>query len=642
MAFFVMGDNRFKEILKQYWGHDSFRPLQEEIILSVTSGKDTLALMPTGGGKSITFQVPALAMDGICIVISPLIALMKDQVDRLKRNGIKAVVLHSGMTTEEIDIALDNCIYGDYKFLYVSPERISSRLFQIRVQMMNVCLIAVDEAHCISQWGYDFRPSYLKIAELRDILPENVPILALTASATPTVVDDIMSKLRFKEQNVLKTSFERKNISYIVRHVEDKLTYLVNTLSQFQGVGIIYTRSRKKCKEVAELLQSKNISADYYHAGLSQEIRDRKQDDWTKDRVRIMVCTNAFGMGIDKPDVRFVIHMEMPSSIEEYFQESGRAGRDGKRSYAVLLYTSTDRKKLENTITKKFPPISQIKDVYESLCNYLRLPLGDGLNQVFDFNFSDFLSKSRLPVIETTNSLSILQQEQYVEFTEEIYNTSRVMFIVNRDALYNFQMGNVQIDFLIKIMLRSYTGMFSEYTPINEADLAQKTGMSRDQIYDTLVNLSKRRIINYIPGKKTAMVVFCTERLDKEHLYISNENYKTVKDRYIERVNKMIDYAEIDTRCRSVMLLDYFGEVAKNCGTCDVCKSSIDISKDVLDEITNSLQTILSDKQISLHDLVPMIPFPSEDVIKVIRWLLDYNKITMDSQHNLSWKKTVE
>ncbi|MBP5589601.1 MAG: ATP-dependent DNA helicase RecQ, partial [Bacteroidales bacterium] len=296
-----MGDNRFKEILKQYWGHDSFHPLQEEIILSVTSGKDTLALMPTGGGKSITFQVPALAMDGICIVISPLIALMKDQVDRLKRNGIKAVVLHSGMTTEEIDIALDNCIYGDYKFLYVSPERISSRLFQIRVQMMNVCLIAVDEAHCISQWGYDFRPSYLKIAELRDILPENVPILALTASATPTVVDDIMSKLRFKEQNVLKTSFERKNISYIVHHVEDKLTYLVNTLSQFQGVGIIYTRSRKKCKEIAELLQSKNISADYYHAGLSQEIRDRKQDDWTKDRVRIMVCTNAFGIGIDKP-----------------------------------------------------------------------------------------------------------------------------------------------------------------------------------------------------------------------------------------------------------------------------------------------------------------------------------------------------
>ncbi len=432
----------YRQILTRYWGFSSFKPLQEEIIKSVAEGKDTLGLMPTGGGKSITFQVPALAREGICLVITPLIALMKDQVNRLNSLEIKSIAIHSGMSGEEIDNALENCIYGDYKFLYISPERISTRIFQAKVTRLNLSLVAIDEAHCISQWGYDFRPSYLKIASLRDHISEKIPFLALTASATPQVIEDIMKKLAFREKNVLRTSFDRKNISYLVRKVEDKGTYLIKTLQKAKGSGIVYVRSRKRCKEVAELLVANGIGSDFYHAGLPDELRDKKQAAWTTGETRVIVSTNAFGMGIDKSEVRFVIHWDIPDSIENYFQESGRAGRDNKPAFAVLLYSPADKSRLIDTIRKKFPPVEKIKDTYEALCNFLQVPLGSGKDNVFDFNMSDFVSKYRLPVIETYNSLQFLQREGYMEFTEEINNPSRVHFIVSRDDLYKFQVAN--------------------------------------------------------------------------------------------------------------------------------------------------------------------------------------------------------
>lgn len=419
----------YQQILTKYWGFTTFKPLQEDIIRSVAEGKDTLGLMPTGGGKSITFQVPALAQDGICLVITPLIALMKDQVNRLNELEIKSLAIHSGMTAEEIDNALENAVFGDYKFLYISPERISTRIFQAKVTRLNLSMVVIDEAHCISQWGYDFRPSYLKIASLRDFIDIKVPFLALTASATPHVIGDIMKKLAFRGKNVLKTSFDRKNISYLVRKVEEKGTYLLKTLQKIKGSGIVYVRSRKRCKEVAELLVANGISADFYHAGLTDELRDKKQASWMTEETRVIVATNAFGMGIDKSEVRFVIHWDIPDSIESYFQESGRGGRDGKPAYAVLLYTPADKARLTDTIRKKFPPVDKIKDIYEGLCNYLQVPLGSGKDNVFEFNMYDFVSKYRLPVIETYNSLQFLQREGYMEFTEEINNPSRVHFI---------------------------------------------------------------------------------------------------------------------------------------------------------------------------------------------------------------------
>ena len=521
-----------RKILTRYWGFASFRPLQEDIIRSVTEGRDTLALMPTGGGKSITFQVPALAMEGTCLVITPLIALMKEQVNRLNSLEIRSLMIHSAMTREEIDITIENCIYGDYKFLYVSPERISTPLFRNRVGRINLSLVAVDEAHCISQWGYDFRPSYLKIASLREIIDPEVPFLALTATATAQVVNDIMEKLEFREANVLRTSFARKNISYLVRRVEEKGTYLLKTLGKARGSGIVYVRSRKRSKEVAEMLVANNIKADFYHAGLPDELRDRKQASWSAGKTRVIVATNAFGMGIDKADVRFVIHWDTPDSIENYFQESGRAGRDGKPAWAVLLYSPSDRTRLDNSLRLKFPPVDRIKDVYEALCNYLMVPLGSGKNNVFDFNMSEFVSRFRLPVIETYNSLAFLQREGYVEFTEEINNPSRVHFIVGRDDLYKFQVANEAFDGFIKLLLRSYTGMFTEFVAINEDSLSKKAAITRDMVYNYLVKLASMHIIRYIPGKNTSLVIFTEERLERKALMISPENYLHVGDKY--------------------------------------------------------------------------------------------------------------
>lgn len=634
-----MNLEKYRLALTRYWGFSTFRPLQEEIISSIASGRDTLGLMPTGGGKSVTFQVPAVASEGLCLVITPLIALMKEQAARLNSMGIKTIAIHSGMSAEEIDISLENAIYGDYKLLYVSPERLSTRLFQAKAARLNLSLVAVDEAHCISQWGYDFRPSYLRIADLRDHIPENVPFLALTASATPRVIDDIVTKLRFREANVLKTSFERKNISYLVRNVEDKGAYLLKTVLGAPGTGIIYVRSRKRSREVAELLSSKGVSADYYHAGLPDELRDRKQAAWTTGETRIIVATNAFGMGIDKPDVRFVIHWDLPDSIENYFQESGRAGRDGKPAFAVLLFTASDRGKLSETAKKKFPPIERIKDIYEALCSYLTIPLGAGRGAVFDFSMQDFVSKYRLPVIETFNSLQFLQREGYVEFTEEINNPSRVHFIVGRDDLYKFQVANESFDSFIKLLLRSYSGMFSEFIPVSEETLARKSGASRDTVYQYLVKLSSLNIIRYIPGRKTALVIFTEERLERKALLISPETYLQVKEKYDERVERMLDYAESVTKCRSVMLLDYFGEEADRCGQCDVCRkrNELELSKYEFDIILDDIKEALSAGSPDAEELAAMLEHPREKTVRVIRWLLDHNKIKAGDDRKLSW-----
>lgn len=630
-----------RQVLTRHWGFTSFRPLQEEIIRSVMEGKDTLALMPTGGGKSITFQVPAIALEGLCLVITPLIALMKDQVNRLNSLEIKSMAIHSGMTPEEIDIALDNCIYGNYKFLYISPERIPTRIFHSRLPRLELNLVAVDEAHCISQWGYDFRPSYLRIASIRDVIPADVPFIALTASATKAVVEDIMEKLEFRDKNVLKTSFERKNIAYLVRKAEDKGTYLVKTILKVKGSGIVYVRSRKKSKEIAELLVSNGISADFYHAGLPAELRDKKQTSWTTGETRVIVATNAFGMGIDKAEVRFVVHWDIPDSIEEYFQESGRAGRDNKPAWAVLLYSQSDKKRLEDSLKRKFPPVEKIKDVYEALCNYLNVPVGSGKDNVFDFNMADFVSKYRLPVIETYNSLNLLQREGYAEFTEEINNPSRVHFIVGRDDLYKFQVANESFDGFIKLLLRSYTGMFTEFVAINEETLARKSALTRDAIYRFLVKLSSLNIIRYIPGKKTSLVIFTEERLERKALIISPQNYLQVREKHIFRINKMIDYADLNTKCRSVTLLDYFGEEADRCGICDVCRdrNELDLSKYEFDLILDEIKEVLTGRKSDARELVSKVNHPEEEVVKVIRWLLDHNKLVMDEQHLLSWRE---
>jgi len=634
-----MDISQYKQVLVRYWGYTSFRPLQEEIITSVVSGSDTLALMPTGGGKSITFQVPALVMDGICLVITPLISLMKDQVNRLNSLEIKALALHSGMSAEEIDITLENAIYGDYKFLYVSPERIGTKLFQAKAGRLNLSIVAIDEAHCISQWGYDFRPSYLKIARLRDHISDKVPFLALTASATPQVVDDIMEKLEFRKKNLLRTSFSRKNISYLVRHVEDKAAYLIKTAGKMNGCGIVYVRSRKRCREVAELLEENGISADYYHAGLSDELRDIKQGKWTRGEARIIVATNAFGLGIDKADVRYVIHWDLPDSIENYYQESGRAGRDGKPSFAVLLLSPSDTGRLKDSVRKKFPPVDKIKDIYEAVCNYLQIPLGSGKEIVFDFSMSEFVTKYRLPVIETYNALQFLQREGYMEFTEEINNPSRVHFIVSRDDLYKFQVANEAFDTFIKLLLRSYTGMFSEFVPINEDALAKKSAAGRDTIYNFLVKLSSFNIIKYIPGKKTALVIMTEERLERKALLISPDNYLHVREKYEERLNRMVDYAESANKCRAVTILSYFGEESDRCGSCDVCRerNEVGLSKYEFDLVLERIKSILLSEKFDAEELAGKVEFPEDNVVRVIRWLLDHNKIIPDADRKLLW-----
>jgi len=631
--------DEYQKILTKYWGYAKFRPLQHDIIRSIGEGKDTLALMPTGGGKSITFQVPALAKDGICIVVTPLIALMKDQVENLKDRGIKAVAIYTGLTKHEIDITLENCVHDpNLKFLYCSPERLGTELFRTRVQQMNVNLLAIDESHCISQWGYDFRPSYLKIAETRELIP-NIPVLAVTATATLDVVDDIQEQLKFKEKNVFRKSFERKNLVYLLREVEDKEKYLLKVAQSINGTGIIYVRNRKGTKELATLLTENRISADYYHAGLSNALREKKQNDWKKGKTRIIVSTNAFGMGIDKANVRFVIHMDLPDTLEAYFQEAGRGGRDEKQAFAILLYHPGDKKKLERRIESSFPPVEDIKRVYEALGNFFQLPVGAGKFVSFDFNLSQFVKNYRFNVLTVYNSLKLLQQSGYLEFSEEVDNPSRVMFLVNRDDLYRYQVKNVNEDKFIKLMLRSYSGMFSDYRPINEDELARNANIKREIVYNFLVKLSRDKIINFIPQKKVPQIFYLEDRLHVNTINFTSDKYIHRKERYANRINAVIEYAT-HQKCRSQQLLIYFGEdKASRCGVCDVCtkRNELGLSKYEFDLVLDEIKRLIQKKPLTLEDLVDQVSMAEDKVLKVIQWLLDNEKIVRNSNMQLVW-----
>ena len=560
-----------KAILSRYWGYSGFRPLQERVIHSVLEGNDTLALMPTGGGKSLTFQVPSIAMEGICLVVTPLIALMKDQVDQLMDREIKAAAIHSGMTRNEISVTLDNCTFGGYKFLYVSPERLRTELFQARAREMPVNLLVVDEAHCISQWGYDFRPSYLEISNLREFLDE-VPVLALTATATPEVCDDIQDRLGFRRKNLLSMSFDRENLAYVVRRTENKERELLKIAGRIGGSGIVYARNRKKCRELAGLLQENGITADYYHAGLKQESRDSRQQEWAGNGFRVMVATNAFGMGIDKPDVRFVVHVDLPDGPESYFQEAGRAGRDGQKSWAILLFTASDKRVADQRIEVSFPGIPVIRQVYQALGNFLQIPHGSGKGQQYDFEFGEFLHRYRFNSLVAHGALAVLSREGYIALTEAFNNPTRIMFRVGRDDLYGFQVKNAEFDGFIKLLLRSYTGLFSGYVKIDEGSLSRRSGIPPGKVYNYLKALSSRQVIHYIPRKDVPVVTFLEERLDEKNLLISPERYAFRKERFEQRIREMIRYADSDNVCRNQFLLSYFGQMdTPRCGRCDVC-----------------------------------------------------------------------
>ncbi|PIF06270.1 MAG: recombinase RecQ [Draconibacterium sp.] len=631
----------FSQILTRYWGYASFRPLQREIIESVAKGKDTLGLMPTGGGKSVTFQVYSLSRPGICIVITPLIALMKDQVEKLKSLNIKALAVHSGMSGIEMKVAVDNAVWGDYKFLYVSPERLQSERFVERLTQMQVNLIVIDEAHCISQWGYDFRPSYLNIAEIRKIVPE-VPVLALTATATDRVVDDIQDKLNFKKRNVLKVSFQRNNLEYIVRQVEDKTGYLLRTLKKTKGSGIVYARSRKKTREIAFELKKNGISADFYHAGLNNRVRSEKQDRWIAGKVRVIVATNAFGMGIDKPDVRFVVHYHPPESLEAYFQEAGRAGRDGKRAVAAMLYNTTDKARLKSQVAKAFPEVAEIKRVYHSLCNYLKVAEGFGNLQSYAFSVPPFAQAFKLGQAKVYNSLKILQREGYLEFTEEVDQLSRIYFMVSRDDLYRFQVENTDFDDFIKLILRSYTGLFSGYVNIDEDLLASRAGIDRDIIYQYLKLLRRHKIIDYVPQNSSPFIYFTKERLPIARLKISKENYDVRKTDMRRRIDAVIHYVTSTIRCRSQMLLDYFGEKdAPPCGTCDVCKSlsAMLLTTFEFENISKTIEKLL-EKPLTYEKLLLKLKGDQQKMRQVIKWLSDNGKIIYRIDNQLEWNNS--
>ena len=627
-------------ILTRFWGYSEFRPLQEEIIASVLQGADTLALMATGGGKSITFQVPSLVMDGICIVITPLIALMKDQVDQLNSREIKAAAIHSGMTRNEISVTLDNCIFGGYKFLYVSPERLRTDLFRTRVKEMNVNLLAVDEAHCISQWGYDFRPSYREISTLREFL-EGVPVLALTATATPEVCDDIQEQLGFSEKNLLRKSFDRENLAYVVRHTENKTRELVRIIGSLDGCGIVYARNRKKCRELAQMLRDGGISADYYHAGLKQNERDRRQQEWTGNQFRVMVATNAFGMGIDKPDVRFVVHMDLPDTPEAYFQEAGRAGRDGNRSWSVLLFSPADKRLAEQRIAVNFPGIPKIRQVYMALCNFLQVPVGSGRGQQYDFEFGEFLHRYKLNSLLAHSALSILAREGYITITEAFNNPSRIMFRTGRDDLYGFQVKNAEFDSFIKLLLRSYSGLFTGYIKIDEAFLARRTGLPAKKVYEYLKALSSRQIIHYIPRKDVPVVTFLEERLDEKNLLISPERYFFRKERYEKRIREMIRYATSEKLCRNQFLLGYFGQIkSPRCGRCDVCveKKGVRPGSKEYESIQAEIETALSGESKDLETLVEAVGQEPDRVISVVEQMLENGVLVRGKDLKISWK----
>ncbi len=606
--------------------------MQEEIITSIGEGKDTLGLMPTGGGKSITFQVPALAQEGICIVITPLIALMKDQVQNLRKREIKALAIYSGMTRQEILTALENCIFGNYKFLYISPERLDTEIFRTKLRSMKVSMITVDESHCISQWGYDFRPAYLKIAEIRELLPE-VPVLALTATATPEVVTDIQARLKFREGNVFRMSFERKNLAYIVRKTDNKTKEIPYILQRISGSAIIYVRNRRRTKEITELLMNEGITADFYHAGLDNAVKDLRQKRWQSGEVRVMVATNAFGMGIDKPDVRIVLHLDLPDSPEAYFQEAGRAGRDGEKAYAVILYSKSDKTTLHKRVVDTFPDKEYILNVYEHLQYYYQMAMGDGFQCIREFNLEEFCRKFKYFPVPVDSALKILTQAGYLEYTDEQDNSSRILFTIRRDELYKLREMGKEAEALIQSILRSYTGVFTDYAYISEESLAIRTGLTRQQIYNILVTLTKRRIVDYIPRKKTPYIIYTRERLELRFLHIPPSVYEERKARYEARIKAMEEYVTTENICRSRMLLRYFGEKNEhNCGQCDVClskRATDNLSEKSYEEVKRQILNLLSHSPLTPAETADQIKAEKEDIGQVIRYLLDEGELKM-------------
>ncbi len=622
-------------VLQQYWGYDSFRSLQDQIIESVLNGKDTLGLMPTGGGKSICFQVPALCREGICIVVSPLIALMKDQVENLKKRGILAEAIYSGMRYRDIDRILDNCIYGNVKLLYLSPERLTTDLAKERIKQMNVSLLAVDEAHCVSQWGYDFRPSYLQIAEAKEWLPE-VPTLALTATATPEVVKDIQEKLAFRQQNVFQKSFERNNLSYSVLYEEGKETKLLDVFRKVKGTGIVYVRSRRKTKEIAIQLQRHGIRADFYHAGLSPDLRAQKQDAWVNDQLRVIVSTNAFGMGIDKSDVRIVVHMDLPDSLEAYFQEAGRAGRDGQKAYAVLLYNETDKKRLERSYELAFPPMTEIRRIYRALGSYFQLALGAGEGHTFDFDIIAFCQNFQLDPIRTYNALKTLEKEGWIMLTDAVYIPSSLKILVSKEDLYDYQLRNPKMDIIIKTILRTYQGAFNQYVHLRENQLARFLKMSRADLNKALVKLSQDKVIRYEPQKDSPQLFYAKERIRAEDLTIDQSRYHFLKNRYYERIKKAIFYAE-DPVCRSQQLLQYFGEEdVPKCGICDVClgRTKAEITEQDFKAYQEKIRRLLKKERLSLDNIMDSFaPRRHQQVLKALEYLLDEGFIDKEGEH---------
>lgn len=629
-----------KEVLAKYWGYPDFRPGQEPIIRAVLEGRDTLALMPTGGGKSITYQVPAMAQPGVCIVISPLIALMKDQVDRLKKMNIKAFAIFSGMHYNEIELALNNVMHGEGKFLYISPERLATPMFREALRHIPVNLLAIDEAHCISQWGYDFRPPYLRIAEVRQIIPD-VPLLAVTATATPEVVDDIQQKLLFKTKNVIRQSFLRANLSYNVLADENKNQKVLEILQKMPGSAIVYAGSRRRTYELAQMLNKRGITADYYHAGLDSQQRQQRQNRWMTGAVRIMVATNAFGLGIDKPDVRLVIHVDLPTSVEAYFQEAGRAGRDGKTAYAVMLWQESDILDAEKQFESAFPPIEDIRNVYQALGNYLKLAIGSGLNMGFDFDIADFCRQYNFVVVVAYNALRFLEKEGYLILSDGLHFPARIHVRLQGDDLYRFRVTHTSLDGFLTTILRLYTGLFSEYAKININELARKTELSAEQTVKMLQQLHAHEVITFIPTKSKPQIIFTIERLDAKDLYISPENYKLRRKTARHRLDALTAFLKNTTTCRSVFLLGYFGQTNMSyCGHCDVCRKrdQPDLSPAELEGTKLQIKPLLQKQPRTPEELARMFPKLNGDkFLQVVEWLLDNDQIYYDSQNCLRW-----
>lgn len=628
-----------RKILLEHWGYPSFRPLQEDIADSVIEGRDTLALLPTGGGKSICFQVPAMAMEGICIVVTPLISLMKDQVAHLNKAGIAAAAIYSGIHPNEVELTYNKAIYGRLKFLYVAPERLKTSHFIEAVKMMKVNLLAIDESHCISQWGYDFRPPYLQIAEIREYLP-NVPVLALTATATPIVVEDIQFRLGFKERNVFQTSYERKNITYNVIHEADKYGLMYRLLKRYESrCGIVYVRSRKRCKIISDWLQSMGISSTFYHAGVDAKIRDQRQQQWMDGKIKVIVATNAFGMGIDKPDVRIVIHMDLPDSLEAYFQEAGRAGRDLQNSETFLLVSDTDINKLKENLNTSYPPIKRIRSIYNALGNYLNIPVGTAENTSFNFNITEFAQQYNLSLLETYNSLKLIEREGFINMSESVNETSKVHIKANKEDLYRFQIENKGYDILIMYLLRNVPGIFTDFETIREEQIAYKTGLDINKIVHQLNYLDKLDFLTYIPRSDKPQIQYITARFDADSLYLSEEVYKNRKEDAEKRIQAVIDFVNNDKECRSVQLLRYFGEdIKKTCGKCDVCssKNRSNLHENEYQEISENIVNELKEKDSSVYEILQKFKGHREEkVAETIRWMIDNKIISKDENDRL-------